>query len=200
MEGGSVRRGQGRGPGKPKGRTVDPQALAEVQALLGDAPRDREFMIEHLHRIQDRYGFISAPHAVALAREMRLAPTEIYEVATFYHHFDVVKEGETAPPRLTVRVCDSLSCELAGSAALLESLKKMLGAGVRVIPAPCVGRCEQAPVAVVGRKPVANATVRAVNSVIAEKERECPVGDYIDYAKYRAEGGYKLAAECVGGK
>src|SRR5688500_9501788 len=142
MEGGSVRRGQGRGPGRPKGRTVDQQALAEVQALLGEAPRDREYMIEHLHRIQDHYGHISAPHAVALAREMRLAPTEVYEVATFYHHFDVVKEDMTPPPVLTVRVCDSLSCELAGSAALLDTLRKTHGAGVRVVPAPCVGRCE----------------------------------------------------------
>src|SRR5688572_28820412 len=166
MEGGSVRRGQGRGPGKPKGRTVDPQALAEVQALLGAAPRDREYMMEHLHKIQDRYGHISAPHAVALAREMRLAPIEIYEVATYYHHFDVVKEDMSAPPRLTVRVCDSLSCELAGSAALLETLGKTLGADVRVIPAPCVGRCEQAPVAIVGRKPVPNATPGAVSSAV----------------------------------
>ena len=107
MEGGTVRR-EKQGPGKVKGRPVDPQALAEVQALLGDAPRSRELLVEHLHRIQDRYGHIPAAHAVALAREMRLAPTEVYEVATFYHHFDVVKEGTTPPAPLTVRVCDSL--------------------------------------------------------------------------------------------
>ena len=124
MEGGTVRHGKrDRGPGKLKGRPVDPQALADIQALLGDAPRDRALMVEHLHRIQDRYGHISAAHVVALAREMRLAPTEVYEVATFYHHFDLVKEGTTPPPPLTVRVCDSLSCELAGGAALFSALK-----------------------------------------------------------------------------
>ena len=104
--------------GKPKGRAVDAKALAEVRALLGDAPRRRDLLIEHLHRIQDRYGHLSAAHLVALAREMKLAPTEVYEVATFYHHFDVVKEGDAAPPPLTVRVCDSLSCEMAGAQAI----------------------------------------------------------------------------------
>src|SRR3954467_931058 len=93
----------------PKGRPVDAGAVAEVRALLGDAPRRRDLLIEHLHRIQDAYGCLSAPHLAALAQEMRLAMTEVYEVATFYHHFDVVKEGETAPAPLTVRVCETLS-------------------------------------------------------------------------------------------
>ncbi|HSN40094.1 MAG TPA: NAD(P)H-dependent oxidoreductase subunit E, partial [Burkholderiales bacterium] len=135
--------------GKPKGRAVDSRAVSEVQALLGSAPRRRDLLIEHLHKIQDRHGHISAAHVVALAREMGLATTEVYEVATFYHHFDVVKEDGKAPPALTVRVCDSLSCELSGANALIAELKQALGEGVRVIPAPCVGRCEQAPVAVV---------------------------------------------------
>src|SRR5687768_13816886 len=134
--------------GKPKGRAVDAQALAEVQALLGDEPRRRDLLIEHLHKIQDTYGRISAAHLVALAREMKLAMTEVYEVATFYHHFDVIKEGDPVPPPLTVRVCDSLSCELAGAGPLLEQLKATLGPDVRVIPAPCIGRCEQAPAVV----------------------------------------------------
>ncbi|HET7157807.1 MAG TPA: NAD(P)H-dependent oxidoreductase subunit E, partial [Burkholderiales bacterium] len=112
MQGGTVKRGKG--GGKLKGRSVDPQAQLEIQALLGDAPRRRDSLIEHLHAIQDRYGSLTPAHLVALAREMRLAPTEVYEVATFYHHFDVLKDGETPPPPLTVRVCDSLSCELAG--------------------------------------------------------------------------------------
>jgi formate dehydrogenase len=198
LEGGTVKRKR-EGPGKLKGRPVDPKALAEVQALLGDAPRNRDLMVEHLHRIQDRYGCISAPHAVALAREMQLAPTEVYEVATFYHHFDVVKDGP-APPPLTVRVCDSLSCELAGGADLFRALKEGLGDGVRVLTAPCVGRCEQAPVAVVGRKPIPNATPAAVTAAATARDVECPVADYIDYAKYRAAGGYQLAAECLGGK
>src|SRR5678815_5589521 len=123
----------------PKGRQVNPQALDEVRALLGDESRQRDLLIEHLHKINDRYGHLSAAHLAALAQEMSLAMAEVYEVATFYHHFEVVKEGETAPPALTVRVCDSIACELAGAQQLL---KMNLGKDVRVIPAPCVGRCE----------------------------------------------------------
>src|SRR5687767_15919820 len=126
----------------PKGRVVDPNALAEVRALLGDAPRQRDLLIEHLHKINDRYGCLGAAHLAALAQEMRLALAEVYEVATFYHHFEVVKEGGRAPEALTVRVCDSISCELAGARELLKALKFD---GVRVTPAPCVGRCEVAP-------------------------------------------------------
>jgi len=199
LEGGIVKQDRG-GRGRGKGRSVDPRALAEVQALLGDAPRRRDLLIEHLHRIQDRYGHISAAHLVALAREMRLSMAEVYEVATFYHHFDVVKEDGKAPPALTVRVCDSLSCELAGANELIGALESALGEGVRVIPAPCVGRCEQAPVAVIGQNPVAHATAERVKSAVARKETRCPVGTYIDYAAYRAGGGYRLAAECSAGK
>jgi formate dehydrogenase len=199
VEGGIGKRGRS-GAGKPKGRPVDARALQEVRELLGDAPRRRDLLIEHLHRIQDRYGHISAAHVVALAREMRLAMTEVYEVATFYHHFDVVKEGEPAPPPLTVRVCDSLSCELSGAGELMQNLKRALGQDVRVVPAPCVGRCEQAPVAVVGQNPVAHATVDKVQSAVAAKATACPVAPYTDYAKYRSLGGYRLAAECLAGK
>ena len=199
MEGGTLKRGK-RGPGTLKGRAVDMQALAEIQALLGDAPRRRDLLIEHLHKIQDRYGSLSAAHIVALAREMHLAPTEVYEVATFYHHFDVVKDGVPVPPPLTVRVCDSLSCELAGGRDLIQDLERDLGQTVRVIPAPCVGRCEQAPVAVVGRNPIANATPAAVAACVKDREIECPVGRYVAYEAYRASGGYALAAECVTGE
>src|SRR4029077_632959 len=136
--------------GTPKGRQVDPKARDEVQALLKDDPRRRDLLIEYLHRIQDRYGHLSAQHLFALAAEMKLAMTEVYEVATFYHHFDVVKDGEAAPPAITVRVCDSIACELAGSQTLLEALPRLLGKDVRVLHAPCVGRCETAPVVVVG--------------------------------------------------
>jgi formate dehydrogenase beta subunit len=200
LEGGTVNRKKEKGPGKLKGRPVDRQALAEVQALLGDAPRNRDLLLEHLHRIQDRYGCLSAAHLVALAAEMRLAPTEVYEVATFYHHLDVVKEGTAAPPALTVRVCDSLSCELAGGGELLSALRQRLGPNVRVLTAPCVGRCEQAPVAVVGRKPLGRAQADAVASAVAANDIECPVGTYLDYEGYRASGGYMLAAECVAGE
>jgi formate dehydrogenase len=185
--------------GKPKGRPADPQAQAEVQALLGTEPRRRDLLIEHLHKIQDKYGCISAAHAVALAREMNLAMTEVYEVATFYHHFDVIKEGEAAPPALTVRVCDSLSCELAGALPLLEQLKAVLGPNVRVIPAPCIGRCEQAPAVVVGQNPVAQATVDTVETQVAANNVRCAVDPYIDFDEYRKQGGYQLAAECLAG-
>src|SRR3981081_2531475 len=142
--------------GHPKGHPLDPQAVAEVCALLGESPRQRDLLIEFLHRIQDRYGHISAAHILALAEELKLARTEVYEVATFYHHFDVVKEGETPPPALTVRVCDSIACELNNSNDLLKNLPGILGKDVRVLPAPCVGRCEVAPCVVVGQNPIGN--------------------------------------------
>ncbi len=183
----------------PKGRIVNPGALAEVQALLGNESRRRDLLIEHLHKIQDRYGHISSSHIVALAAEMKLATAEVFEVATFYHHFDVIKEGENAPPALTIRVCDSLSCELAGAQQLISELKRALGSSVRVIPAPCVGRCEQAPVAVVGQNPLAHATLSQVKSAVNAKASKCPVSPYIDYEKYRKHGGYQLLVDCVKG-
>src|SRR5215813_1114959 len=150
----------------PKGRQVDPQALSEVQALLTDRPRRRDLLIEHLHLIQDRYGHISAAHLAALAAEMKLAQTEVYEVATFYAHFDVVKEGETPPPSVTVRVCDSLSCAMAGAEHLLKDLPKALGSGVRVVRAPCMGACDHAPVCAVGHVQVMQATPQKVTDAV----------------------------------
>ena len=191
-------------PGKvrpiPKGRAVDPQALLEVQALLGEEPRRADLLIEHLHKIQDRYGHLSAAHLAALAKEMKLALAEVYEVATFYHHFDVVKEAESAPPMLTVRVCDSISCELAGATELLKKLPSILGKDVRVIPAPCVGRCETAPVVVVGQNPIGNANAPSVDMAVREKRTTCPEPAYLDYEAYKSKGGYRLAAECLTGK
>src|SRR5579863_8838470 len=158
--------GRGRVRSTPKGRRVDPKAREDVLALLGDAPRRPDLLIEHLHKIQDHYGCLSAPHLVALASEMKMAMAEVYEVATFYHHFDVIKEGDTPPPAVTVRVCDSIACELAGSHELLDKLPTLLGTGVRVLHAPCVGRCETAPVAVVGQNPIPNATVDRVTKAV----------------------------------
>jgi formate dehydrogenase len=189
---------KGRARSTPKGRQVDPQALLEVQQLLGEQPRRADLLIEHLHKIQDRYGHLPAAHLAALAKEMRLALAEVYEVATFYHHFDVVKEGEAAPPALTVRVCDSISCELAGAQDLLQKLS--FGKEVRVIPAPCVGRCEAAPCVVVGQNPVGNATVEKVMAAVSRKSTSCPETQYVDFASYAKNGGYKLAADCIGGK
>ena len=183
----------------PKGRRVDPAALAEVRGLLGDASRQADLLIEHLHKIQDGFGHLSAAHLAALAQEMRMAQAEVYEVATFYHHFDVVKEGEAAPAPLTVRVCDGLSCEMAGAGDLLAKLPGLLGREVRVIAAPCIGRCEQAPAAVVGQNPVAHANCDSVAATVAAGAvKHVPAG-FIDLAAYQASGGYVLLQQCVSG-
>ncbi|MFL6564344.1 MAG: NAD(P)H-dependent oxidoreductase subunit E, partial [Burkholderiales bacterium] len=164
-------KGKGNVRPHPKGRPVDAVAVEEVLALLGDEPRRRDLLIEHLHKINDRYGHLSAAHLAALAQEMRLSQTEVYEVATFYHHFDVVDTDETPPPPITVRVCETLSCQMAGAQQLLDKLPGLVGPNVRVLAAPCIGRCAEAP---------------------AESA--------ITYAQYRAQGGYKTWLECIGGK
>ncbi|MET0856712.1 MAG: NAD(P)H-dependent oxidoreductase subunit E [Telluria sp.] len=184
----------------PKGRRVDPQALADVQALLGNESRQADLLIEHLHKIQDRYGSLSAQHLAALAAEMKMAQAEVYEVATFYHHFDVVKEGEDPPAALTVRVCDGLSCEMAGARDLLARLPGILGTDVRVLAAPCIGRCEQAPAAVVGQHPVPNATVETILAKVAAGETTHTPEGFIDLDAYRAAGGYALLRDCSDGK
>ena len=181
----------------PKGRRVDPIALTDVQDLLGSESRQPDLLIEHLHKIQDHFGHLSAAHLAALAQEMRLAQTEVYEVATFYHHFDVVKEGEAAPAPLTVRVCDGLSCEMAGARDLLARLPALLGREVRVIAAPCIGRCEQAPAAVVGQNPVPNASVETVVATVAVGAIKHVPDGFIDFFNYQAAGGYALLKQCV---
>src|ERR1700694_5368919 len=183
----------------PKGRAVDAKALHEVQALLGDSPRRRDLLIEFLQRIQDTFGHIAAAHIVALAQEMKLAMTEVYEVATFYHHFDVVKEGETAPPALTVRVCETLSCAMAGSGELLRDLQQRLGSRVRVVPAPCIGRCDGAPAATGGRHALDRATVETIESAVQAGAVEAPLADYITYVAYQSRDGYQLLAGGVSG-
>ncbi|MDQ9172423.1 NAD(P)H-dependent oxidoreductase subunit E [Oxalobacteraceae bacterium R-40] len=184
----------------PKGRRVDPAALAEVQALLGTESRQADMLIEHLHKIQDKFGHLSAAHLRALSEEMKLPQAHVYEVATFYHHFDVVKEGENAPEALTVRVCESLSCDIAGAKDLLTRLPAILGKEVRVIAAPCVGRCEQAPVAVVGQNPVAKATCESVAAKVKANETTHVEKDIIDYAAYQKDGGYQLLKNCISGQ
>ena len=179
--------------GKTKGRVVDLNALLEVQSLLGEESRAPDLLIEHLHKIQDKHGHLSAAHLTALAHEMRLATTEVYEVASFYHHFDVIREGDIAPPALTVRVCDSVSCEMAGSEELISALEASLGKGVRVQRVPCVGRCDKAPVAVVGQYTVDIATPDTVKSAIDAGNTMQPMPeDSIDFDAYRTDGGYRL--------
>ncbi len=215
---------------KPKGRQADEQSVADVRKLLGNAPRRRDLLIEHLHKVQDAFGHVADRHMVALAAEMRLSMTEVYEVATFYHHFDIVKDGAAAPPAITVRVCESLSCEMAGARDLLTRLPVLLGNAlgktVRVIPAPCIGRCEQAPAVAVGQHAVACATAEQVVRLVKQKEVQHPEAndkapfdpvalidprkglgvvhdvtpDYAGYATYRKGGGYALATACLSGK
>ncbi len=183
--------GKGKGRHTPKGRQLDDQAWDEVKALLGDQPRRRDLLIEFLHLIQDKYGCLSAAHLRALAEEMRLSQAELYEVATFYAHFDVVKEGEAQPPALTIRVCDSLSCELAGAQQLMTALQDGLDASkVRVMRAPCMGRCDTAPTLELGHNHIDHATVEKVEAAIAADDTHAHVPDYETYDAYVASGGY----------
>jgi NADH:ubiquinone oxidoreductase subunit F (NADH-binding)/NADH:ubiquinone oxidoreductase subunit E len=183
--------GRGKGRATPKGRQYEDAALDEVLALLGDRPRNRDLLIEFLHLIQDAHGHLSARHLRALAHEMRLSMAEIWEVASFYAHFDLVKEGETPPPDLTIRVCDSLSCELAGSEALFDALSSgMDPARVRVLRAPCMGRCDTAPVLELGHNHIDHATPEKVEAAIAAGDTHAHLPDYQTFEAYRAEGGY----------
>ena len=191
--------GRGKGRHMPKGRQFEDQALEEVQALLGAAPRRRDLLIEFLHVLQDEYGHLSARHLRALAHEMRLSMAEIWEVASFYAHFDLVKEGETPPPALTVRVCDSLSCELAGAEALFDALETgMDPSQVRVVRAPCMGRCDTAPVLELGHSHIDQATPDKVSAAIAAGETHAHIPAYQDLAAYQAEGGYSVLSDLRG--
>ena len=187
---------KGKGPGKgrhrPKGRQSDETALSEVRGLLGGARPRRDLLIEYLHLIQDAYGHLSAAHLAALADEMRLAQAEVYEVATFYAHFDVVKEGEAPPPPLTIRVCDSLSCELAGARRLMDALRKDFDPGqVRVVRAPCMGQCDAAPAIELGHNHIGRATVKKAKAAILDGDVHARLPDYEQFDEYRAGGGYE---------
>jgi formate dehydrogenase len=191
--------GRRRGPRTPKGRQVDPQALAEIHSLLGERERRRDLLIEHLHLIQDRYGHLSAAHLAALALEMKLALTEVYEVATFYAHFDVVKEGEAVPPPVTVRVCDSLSCALAGAERLLADLPSKLGPAVRVVRAPCMGACDRAPICAVGHMQVMHADTAKVTATAAHPTHPHVYPTPTSFEVYSRSGGYELLKSCLAG-
>jgi NADH:ubiquinone oxidoreductase subunit F (NADH-binding)/NADH:ubiquinone oxidoreductase subunit E len=183
--------GKGKGRHHTKGRQLTDQAWDEVKALLGTEPRRTDLLIEHLHKIQDTYGHLSAAHLRALAEEMRMSMAEVYEVATFYAHFDVVKEADTPPPALTIRVCDSLSCELAGAQALKTALEDGLNPEeVRVLRAPCMGRCDTAPVLEIGHNHIDNATLEKVEAAIAADDTDVHIPSYETYAEYTANGGY----------
>jgi len=212
---------------KLKGRQTDEQAMAELRALIGHGPHRRDLLIEHLHRLNDEYRGLHERHLVALAAEMAIPMAEVYEVATFYHHFEVLK-GDAAAPALTVRVCEGLSCELAGAQALLARLPQMLGRDdIRIVAAPCVGRCEQAPVAIVHQNPVPCASLEAIAQAVADGAISHPdaagsaafdaaalaqhpvtdsssqaliAPDYVGFQAYLAQGGYALAQAVAAGR
>ncbi|MEO0750332.1 MAG: NAD(P)H-dependent oxidoreductase subunit E [Pseudomonadota bacterium] len=198
--GGVWKQGRGKGRHTPKGRQLEDQSWDEVRALLGDGPRRRDLLIEYLHLIQDKYGHLSAAHLRALAEEMRLSMAEIYEVATFYAHFDVVKEDEAPPPALTIRVCDSLACELAGAEQLKAALEDgMDPTQVRVMRAPCMGRCDTAPVLEIGHNHIDHATPEKVQTAIMTGDTHAHIPDYETFDTYRANGGYAKLAELRAG-
>ncbi|HEV2098809.1 MAG TPA: NAD(P)H-dependent oxidoreductase subunit E [Stellaceae bacterium] len=192
--------GRRRGLDHPKGRQVDPLALSEVQALLGLRERRRDLLIEHLHLLQDHFGCLYARHLAALAEEMRLALVEVYEVASFYAHFDIVMDDEKPPPPITVRVCDSLSCELAGAARLLSDLQSRLGAEVRVVRAPCMGGCDKAPMVAIGHALHAHASPDSVAAAVAAGATHMATPAYADLDAYRAADGYRLLQSCLAGE
>ena len=188
--------GRGKGRRAPKGRQLDNRAWDEVREILGNRPRRRDLLIEHLHLIQDRFGHLSSGHLRALAEEMRLSMAEVYEVATFYAHFDVVKEGENPPPALTIRVCDSLSCELAGASELRRALQEGLDPeDVRVLRAPCMGRCDTAPVLEIGHNHIDRATPAKVRAAIASGDTHAHLPVYEEFDAYSSGGGYRTLAE-----
>jgi NADH:ubiquinone oxidoreductase subunit F (NADH-binding)/NADH:ubiquinone oxidoreductase subunit E len=205
----SLRRGLRRA-GQLKGRQPQAAALAEVRDAIGAPPpggHRRDLLIEHLHKLNDAWIGLHEQHLVALAREMNLPMAEVFEVASFYHHFEIVREGDT-PAALTVRVCEGLSCEMAGARDLLQRLPAVLGQEVRVIAAPCIGRCDQAPAALVGQVPVAHAHAESLLSAVIDETRRPPgqmgrargLPDVAGYDAYRAEGGYTLAAAVASGE
>ncbi|SEC71374.1 NADH-ubiquinone oxidoreductase-F iron-sulfur binding region domain-containing protein [Bradyrhizobium erythrophlei] len=192
--------GRKRAKATPKGRQVDPAAAHEIEALLADRPRRRDLLIEYLHLIQDKYHQISAAHLAALADEMRLSFAEVFETATFYAHFDIVKEGEPDIAPLTVRVCDSLTCAMLGGEKLLKDLQSRAGPGIRVVRAPCVGRCDTAPTAEVGHNFIDHATVTSVLAAAKNGDTHVHLPPYINYDAYVADGGYKLLARLRSGE
>ena len=186
--------------GRITGRTMHNKAWAEIRELLGDTPRRRDLLIEYLHRIQDRFHCISNAHIMGLAKEMNIPMVEIYETATFYHHFHVLKEGQNPPPPLTVRVCNSITCEMFGQKQLLQELRDAGMPGVRIQEVPCVGRCDAAPVAVAGSYPIENADTAKIQAAVKETLLQEPIPSGITYADYVRSGGYRTLQDCHAGK
>jgi formate dehydrogenase len=195
----AVKRKRNKMRGEQRGRNVNPLALEQVRELLGDMPTRRDLLIEYLHLIQDQYNHISAGHMTALASIMKLATTEVYEVASFYHHFDLVKEGHHTPPELTIRVCDSVSCELNDANKMIKALEGKYDGKIRIQPVPCVGRCEQAPVAVVGTNAIPYADVDKIVAAVDNNEKYAIAPDCINFDDYKKDGGYETISKLING-
>ena len=188
--------------GRITGRVLDQTAFNQVNELIGDESKSRDMLIEHLHKIQDTYHFISNRHIIALAKIMNLSMAAVYETATFYHHFDITNENEMPPPEITVRVCESVTCEMFGAKKLIKELKLATDSKkIRIQPVPCVGRCAAAPVAVAGTYPIEHAGVKTVLSALSKnKLSDSLPKSYIDYDTYKNNGGYKTLIDCIDGK
>ena len=188
--------------GRITGRVLDQTAFNQVNELIGDESKSRDMLIEHLHKIQDTYHFISNRHIIALAKIMNLSMAAVYETATFYHHFDITNENEIPPPEITVRVCESVTCEMFGAKKLIKELKLATDSKkIRIQPVPCVGRCAAAPVAVAGTYPIEHAEVKTVLSALSKnKLSDSLPKSYIDYDTYKNNGGYKTLIDCIDGK
>ena len=192
--------GRRRTPYFPKGRLLGPEEREAIKDILGERPRERSLLIEYLHLIQDRERCLPGGLLHALAEELRLSMAEVYEVASFYAHFDIVRDGEQRPPEVTIRVCDSLSCALAGAEKLLKELSRLAGSNLRVVPAPCMGRCDTAPVCEVGHRHVDHATKDTVEAVLDSGDLHPVIPAYQDLDAYRAEGGYDVLEACLSGE
>jgi formate dehydrogenase beta subunit len=197
-----VHPGRGRKSGRyaNRGRQIDPAAVSEVRFVLGDRSRRRDLLIEHLHLIQDHFNGLKPAHLHALAEEMKLPMAEVFEVASFYAHFDILDDTDEKLPEITIRVCDSLSCEMAGALTLAGDLAEQLGDQARILTAPCMGRCEQAPVAEVGHNHIGCATADRIFAAVAHGEMHPEVPEGIPLDVYRANGGYELLIACRSGE
>lgn len=184
---------------QPKGRQVSSEALEDVRRLLGAASRQRDLLIEHLHLLQDHFGHLSAPHLAALAHEMKLAQAEVYEVASFYAHFDVIKENQTPPPELTIRVCEGITCDMSGAKGLIDALKQAMGDNIRVQPVPCIGACDNAPAAVVGQNRIGRASVENVAKAASTGQTQASLANITDFDTYTKQGGYEALKACTSG-
>ena len=194
-----MRRTRGK-KGRIQGRTRPDKVIAEIRQLLGDAPRSRDMLIEHLHKIQDHYQYISNDHILSLSFEMKVSVSEIYETATFYHHFDVIKKTDPPPPNLTIRVCESITCEMFGAKKLIQELQNDGTENIRIQPVPCVGRCDMAPVVIAGTYPIGHANKEKIAEAIKSNHTICPLPNGTNYEDYKKEGGYQLYVNCVNGK